>query len=132
MSWLEDSMPVSVGWYKEDQIILVSYSDYISAEQNLNAIQAFQYYLDKANHPLHAIADWRHAENYPIDISLTSKLLPIFRHQNMGWFAALGVNSILSYWVEFFGRVGGLRCIVCPSLEDAVVKLNEKDQAATR
>jgi hypothetical protein len=42
------------------------------------------------------------------------------------------MNSILNYWVEFFVRVGGLRCIVCPTLDDAAAKLKEKEQASTR
>jgi hypothetical protein len=125
-------MPVQVSWYQEDQIILVTYSDYVTPEQHLNAIQAFKYYLDKAQRPLHAIADWRHAENYPIDISLTSHLLPIFRHPNLKWIAALGMNSILNYWLEFFVRVAGLRCLTCDTFDEAIVKLKEKEQATTR
>ena len=105
-------------WYS-DSAVLVTYSASITAHDQHMANLQFIAYLDAASHPLHVIADWRNANNYPIDFDIVPDMLRMLRHKNMGWIVVIGMNNVLSFWAEMFTKIAGLRYTSRDSVEEA-------------
>jgi hypothetical protein len=118
-------------WYSRSSV-LVTYTDLITAKQQHEANLKFIDYLEVASLPLHVIADWRGADNYPIDFDIVPDMLTMLRHKNMGWIVVIGMNNILSCWAEFFTKMAGLRYTHCETVEEAAQFLlgRENDKTA--
>ena len=125
-------MPIASQWYSRSAVLYI-YTDLITAKQQHEANLQFIGYLEAASFPLHVIADWRNADNYPIDFEIVPDMLTMLRHKNMGWIVVVGMNNVLSFWAEFFTKMAGLRYTACNSIEDAAqfVAEHDNDQAAS-
>jgi hypothetical protein len=124
-------MPITMNWYSRSAV-LVTYTDLITAKGQHEANLKFIAYLEAASHPLHVIADWRNADNYPIDFDIVPDMLTMLRHKNMGWIVVVGMNNVLSFWAEFFTKMAGLHYTQCRSIEEATqfLALRESDKTA--
>src|SRR5579885_165983 len=123
-------MSIAMEWYSRSAV-LVTYTDAITAKQQHEANLQFIAYLDAAAFPLHVIADWHNADNYPIDFDIVPDMLKMLRHRNMGWIVIVGMNNVLSFWAEFFTKMAGLRYTHCDSIEEAAQFLRV-DRKSTR
>ena len=120
-------MAINVEWYS-DSAVLVTYTASITAyDQHLANLQ-FIAYLDAASQPLHVIADWRNANNYPIDFDIVPDMLRMLRHKNMGWIVVIGMNNVLRFWAEMFTRMAGLRYTTRDSVAEAAEFLSIKEK----
>ena len=124
-------MPITMDWYSRSTV-LVTYRDIITAKGQHEANLKFIVYLDAASYPLHVIADWRDADNYPIDFDIVPDMLTMLRHKNMGWIVVVGMNNVLSFWAEFFTKMAGLRYTQCHTIDEAdqLLALRESDKTA--
>ena len=118
-------------WYSHSTV-LVTYTDLITAKGQHEANLKFIDYLDSAAYSLHVIADWRNADNYPIDFDIVPDMLTMLRHKNMGWIVVIGMNNVLAFWAEFFTKMAGLRYTQCNTVEEATqfLALREPDKTA--
>jgi hypothetical protein len=117
-------------WYS-NSVVLVTYADSITASDQHQANLKFIGYLDTAAYPLHVIADWREANNYPIDFDIVPDMQAMLRHRNMGWIVVVGMNNILGFWAELFTRVAGLRYTKCDDVAAAARFLVMHDSEKT-
>ena len=81
-------MPITLEWYSRSAVLVI-YTDLITAKQQHEANLKFIEYLEVASFPLHVIADWRGADNYPIDFDIVPDMLTMLRHKNMGWIVVI-------------------------------------------
>lgn len=123
-------MAINVEWYS-DAAVLVTYTASITAHDQHLATLQFIAYLDAASQPLNVIADWRNANNYPIDFDIVPDVLKMLRHKNMGWIVVIGMNNVLRFWAEMFTRIAGLRYATCNAVEEAAEFLALREQERT-
>src|SRR5260221_4476138 len=124
-------MHITMDWYSRSTLLDTDRYVITGNGQHESTLK-FIAYLDGASYPLHVIAYWRDADNYPIDFDIVPDMLTMLRHKNMGWIVVVGMNNVLSFWAEFFTKMAGLRYTQCHSIDEAgqFLALRESDKTA--
>jgi hypothetical protein len=122
-------MPVTLRWYEPDAILNMEVQGHVTSEDLDAWIETLSGYLEAATRPIHLISDWQAASNYPIQPSLIPRAAPVFRHDNMGWVAMVGVNPSLAFWAEVLTKLAGLRYRIFETVDAAAEHLQDIDKA---
>src|SRR5437870_470858 len=120
---MELTMPVQVCWYDRSVILLAEYIGHLTVDEINNAREEIIVHLNRVNHTVHVIADWRRADNVPIRYSMRPRVLDLLNHRNMGFCVLVGTNSVLTFGGELYGREGNLHYLTAVRPEEAAEAL---------
>jgi hypothetical protein len=113
-------MAVALNWQEPDKIFRFTYSGRVEPKELTEPIEVILSHLNKAQHPIHVIVDWRNATDLPFfaDFVFTGKKL--IQHKNMGWLIVVGRSKIVELWLKLFEGIANIRYKVFDTPEEAV------------
>jgi hypothetical protein len=121
-------MPITLRWLDEDAILLMECTGRLESQEFEGITDPILSHLEEASRSVHIISDWRSAENHPIRYDALGDTVKMFQHENMGWWAFIGLNPTLAFWAEVLTRVAGLRYRAFNTPEEAAQFLRDLDK----
>lgn len=113
-------MPISFYRYQKANIYVADYLDHIESSDLCDNMNVALQCLESADAPLNFIADWRHADNYPINFDMISLISKLIQHPNMREIVVIGINPALQFWGNIFASMIGLHYQTAASFEEAL------------
>jgi len=123
-------MSISFYRYQKANIYVADYQDHLESSDLCEHLNVVLQHLERADGPLNFIADWRHADNYPINFDMISLISKLVRHPNMAQIVVVGMNPALLFWGNIFTNMVGLQYQTATSVELAVKLILSTSQSA--
>lgn len=113
-------MAVEISWLEPQKIIYQTFSGQVTGSEQCIALDTCLQYLDRADAPVHMIADWRNAEVFPYLAETLPRAVRLRRHQSLGWLVVVPTNYVLLYREEILAKIVPFHYRFSQSFEDAV------------
>jgi hypothetical protein len=116
-------MPAQVSWYDPDKILLQDFSEQVTTDELQHVLHESIDHLNQTSNRVHLIMDWKNATDIPNIMAVLNDATALIQHERMGFVGVVGVNQLLSYWMQVLGKTAGLKASRFDTAEDAAAFL---------
>lgn len=114
-------MPIITEWLEEPFILAMTYTGNVTVQEVEVAVDAAIHAADM--HRIHFLVDVRKLGSMPGSVVRVSHARELLDHPNGGWFAIVGTNSFVKFFMQVFVRH---RFKVVDTLEEGEAFLRER------
>ena len=123
-------MAYRVGWWVEDQVVLLSLTRETSIEDfSAFATEIATRYLDDECAPVHVVLDMTGLERFPHQLSkIRSVVRELFVHPSLGKIVVVGqrVNPLASCIIDTLARTFRVECLRAATMDDALALVGRR------